>query len=76
MVKSDPAINSCASSSYTYQLPSNNFTYSDTEHANFNYNGFTYKGTKQRTHNTRAPFIQYFTAWSTFKIPLKIKEIH
>ena len=37
MVKSDPAINSCASSNYTYQLPSNNFTYSDTEHANFNY---------------------------------------
>ena len=28
MVKSDPAINSCASSNYTYQLPSNNFTYS------------------------------------------------
>ena len=37
MVKSDPAINSCASSNYTYQLPSNNFTHSDTEHANFNY---------------------------------------
>jgi hypothetical protein len=37
---------------------------------------YIYKGTKQRTHNTRAPFIQYFTAWSTFKTPLKIKETH
>jgi hypothetical protein len=36
MVKSDPVINSCASSNYTYQLPSNNFTYSRL-HANFNY---------------------------------------
>ena len=27
MVKSDPVINSCASSNHTYQLPSNNFTY-------------------------------------------------
>ena len=74
MVKSDPAINSCASSNYTYQLPSNNFTYSYTEHANFNYDISTMdlhiNGTKQRTHNTRAPFIQYFAAWSAFKIPL------
>ena len=34
-VKSDPVINSCASSNHTYQLPSNNFTL--TIHANFNY---------------------------------------
>jgi hypothetical protein len=28
------------------------------------------------THYTRAPNIQYLTAWSTFNTPLKIKEIH
>ena len=48
-----------------------------TVHANFNYDISTMdlqKRHKTRTHNTRAPFTQYFTAWSTFDNPLKIKD--
>jgi hypothetical protein len=48
-----------------------------TAHANFNYDISTMdlkKGHITRTHNTRAPFTQYFTAWSTFETPLKIKD--
>ena len=51
-----------------------------TVHANFNYDISTmdlHKKTQNNApHNMRAPFIQYFTAWSIFKTPLKIKEIH
>ena len=35
---------------------------------------YTKRHKTTHTHNTRAPFIQYFTAWSIFKTPVENKR--